>query len=193
MRPRSVLGLVSAYEFGKHRGERRTGERRRNPLLLAAAAGLALLVLALLGALASPGAPPPETAPTSTVMPAPSAPEGVVVPQPAAPIIGVSPASPVPLLGVVPTEAVSPPVPTGAVPQPDHLGITGAPPAALGRCPMTAEDRAADLAVCDVGSAASGGRLGAVVSAVSAVGERRDALVLQIATLPASHGLQSPT
>jgi len=131
MRPRSVLGLVSAYEVGKHRGEhrgeRRTGEWRRHPLLLAAA-GLALLVLGLLGALASPGAPPPETAPTSTVMPAPSAPAGVVVPQPAAPIIGVSPASPVPLLGVVPTEAVSPPVPTGAVPQPDHLGITGAPP-----------------------------------------------------------------
>jgi len=126
MRPRSVLGLVSAYEVGKHRGERRTGERRRHPLLLAAA-GLALLVLALLGALASPGAPPPETAPTSTVMPAPSAPAGVVVPQPAAPIIGVSPAPPVPLR-VVPTEAVSPPVPTGAVPQPDHLGITGAPP-----------------------------------------------------------------
>lgn len=50
---------------------------------------------------------------------------------------------------------------------------------------MTAEDRAADLAVCDVGSTGSGGRLGAV----SAVGERRDALVLQIATLTASHGL----
>jgi len=130
MRLRSVLGLVSAYEFGKHRGERRAGERRKHPLLLAAA-GLALLVLALLGALASPGAPPTETAPsptTSTVMPAPSAPAGVLVPQPAAPIIGVSPAPPVPLLGVVPTEAVSPPVPTGAVPQPDHLGITGVPP-----------------------------------------------------------------
>jgi len=86
MRPRSVLGLVSAYELGKHRGERRTGERRRHPLLLAAA-GLALLVLALLGALASPGAPPPETAPTSTVMPAPSAPAGVLVPQPAESVV----------------------------------------------------------------------------------------------------------
>ncbi len=41
---------------------------------------------------------------------------------------------------------------------------------------MTTEDRAADLAVCDVGLAGSGGRLGAVVGAVSAVGERRDAL-----------------
>ncbi len=130
MKPRSVLGLVSAYEVGKHRGEhrgeRRTGERRRHPLLFLVA-GLALLVLGLLGALASPGAPPPETAPTSTVMPAPSPPAGVVVPQPAAPIIGVPPASPVPLLGVLPTEAASPPVPTGAVPPPD-LGITGASP-----------------------------------------------------------------
>jgi len=55
---------------------------------------------------------------------------------------------------------------------------------------MTAEDRAADLAVCDVGSAGSGGRLGAVVGCGEhRAGGRRDALVLQIATLPASHGL----
>jgi hypothetical protein len=102
MRPRSVLGLVSAYEVGKHRGERRTGDRRRHPLLLAAA-GLALLVLALLGALASPGAPPPETAPTSTVMLPPSGSAGLVSSQPAAPSTGSllpSAASLVPLPGV---------------------------------------------------------------------------------------------
>jgi len=54
---------------------------------------------------------------------------------------------------------------------------------------MTAEDRAADLAVCDVGSAGSGGRLGAVVGAVSGVGERRDAL--RVANRHASGFLRS--
>jgi len=102
MRPRSVLGLVSAYEFGKRRGERRVmGERRRHPLLLVIA-GLALLVLAGMGVLTSPGAPPPTPA-TSTTLPPPSAPAASVVPQPAVPSIG-SPLPPaaslVPLPGV---------------------------------------------------------------------------------------------
>jgi hypothetical protein len=102
MRPRSVLGLVSAYEFGKRRGERRTGERRRHPLLLVIA-GLALLVLAGVGVLASPGAPPTETPATSTVMLPPSGSAGLVSSQPAAPSTGSllpSAASLVPLPGV---------------------------------------------------------------------------------------------
>jgi hypothetical protein len=102
MRPRSVLGLVSAYEFGKRRGERRTGERRRHPLLLVIA-GLALLVLAGVGVLASPGAPPTETPVTSTVMLPPSGSAGLVSSQPAAPSTGSllpSAASLVPLPGV---------------------------------------------------------------------------------------------
>jgi len=104
MRPRSVLGLVSAYEFGKRRGERRTGERRRHPLLLVIA-GLALLVLAGMGAFASPGAPPTETPTpaTSTTLPPPSASAASVIPQPAAPSTGSplpSAASLVPLPGV---------------------------------------------------------------------------------------------
>ena len=107
MRLRSVLGLVSAYEFGKRRGERRTerraaGEWGRHPLLLVIA-GLALLVLALLGALASPGTPPTETPATSTVMLSPSASAGLVSSQPAVPRAG-SPLPPaaslVPLPGV---------------------------------------------------------------------------------------------
>lgn len=92
MRPRSVLGLVSAYEFGNRRGERRAerramGEKRRHPLLLVIA-GLALLVLAGMGALTSPGAPPTETTPTlatSTALPPPSAPAESMPLQPAAP------------------------------------------------------------------------------------------------------------
>jgi len=89
MRPRSVLGLVSAYEFGNRRGERRAerrtmGEKRRHPLLLVIA-GLALLVLAGMGALTSPGAPPTETPATSTVMLPTSGSAGLVPPQPATP------------------------------------------------------------------------------------------------------------
>ncbi len=91
MRPRSVLGLVSAYEFGKRRGERRTGERRRHPLLLAV--GI-VIVLALFGAgsLTFSGTSPSEPAP-GVFLPAPGGTPSVTTPTPPA-------ASLVPLPGV---------------------------------------------------------------------------------------------
>jgi len=106
MRPRSVLGLVAAFEVGKHRGERRTGVRRRHLFLLVSAGLVLLVVLAGMGGVTSPGAPPTENTPlpaTSTVMPPPSAPAASAVPQPMAPSTGSplpSAASLVPLPGV---------------------------------------------------------------------------------------------